>query len=192
MTPITRSDLSEYQTSENRLTPRLVPSWRSICSTHPSQTLEVMSPCLMFGEIPSQFASSFAMDPSSTLQRTLFRALYTIYHCTQRGSTALYTKGETLTLWIDALCINQRDVPEKNCQVPIMGSNYQRAKGAIGYVGSPSEGTDPINAILSMAWWANCPIIKPPDDLTTDRSDPRFQAWLHEAQKRASASRLQL
>jgi hypothetical protein len=37
-----------------------------------------------------------------------FHALYTIYHCTQRGSTALYTKGETLTLWIDALCINQR------------------------------------------------------------------------------------
>jgi hypothetical protein len=90
-----------------------------------------------------------------------FRVLYTIFHCSQQGTTALYNKGDTLALWIDALCINQRDVPEKNCQVPMMGNIYQLAKGAIGYVGSPSEGTDPNNAIRSMAWWANCPIITP-------------------------------
>jgi hypothetical protein len=113
-----------------------------------------------------------------------FRALYTIYHATRRGSTALYTEGEPLTLWIDALCINQRDTQEKNCQVPLMGTIYQQAKGAIGYVGSPREGTDPNNAIVSMSWWANCPIIKPPDDLTTDRTNPRFQSWFQEARKR--------
>lgn len=90
MTPITRSDLSEYQTSENRLTPRLVPSWRSICSTHPSQTLEAMSPCLMFGEIRSQFASSFAMDPSSTLQRTV-SAPFTPYIIVHSGARLHYT-----------------------------------------------------------------------------------------------------
>jgi hypothetical protein len=112
-----------------------------------------------------------------------FRVLYTIFHCSRKATTALYNRGDTFTLWIDALCINQQDVSEKNCQVPMMGKIYQLAKGAIGYVGSPSEGTDPNNAIHSMAWWANCPIIKPPDDLTTDQTDPRFQEWLEQAKK---------
>ena len=113
-----------------------------------------------------------------------FRALYTIFHASKNSSTSLYVKGETLTLWIDALCINQQDVPEKNAQVPLMGKIYQQAKGAIGYVGSPSVGTDPRNAIVSMAWWANCPTVQPPDDLPTDRTNPQFQAWLRDAQKK--------
>jgi hypothetical protein len=112
-----------------------------------------------------------------------FRVLYTITHCAARDSTQLYQKGDTLTLWIDALCINQKDVGEKNAQVPLMGRIYSQAKGAIGYVGSPSKGTDPNGAIHSMAWWANCPILKPPKDLTTDQSDPAFQTWLAGAQK---------
>jgi hypothetical protein len=112
-----------------------------------------------------------------------FRVLYTLQHCATRDSTQLYQKGETLTLWIDAICINQKDIAEKNCQVPLMGSIYRQARGAVGYVGSPSEGIDPNNAIHSMAWWANCPILKPPPDLTTDQSDPSFKAWLAQAQK---------
>ena len=80
-----------------------------------------------------------------------FRALYTVFHASRNNSTSLYREGETPTLWIDALCINQRDVAEKNFQVPMMGSIYQRSTGAIGYVRSPGEGTDPINAITSMA-----------------------------------------
>lgn len=123
MTPITRSDLSEYQTSENRLTPRLVPSWRSICSTHPSQTLEVVSPCL-FGEIPSQSASSFAMDPSSTLQRTL-SAPFTPYIIVHSGARLHYTPKARPSPSGLTLFASTNDVPEKNCQVPIMGSIYQ-------------------------------------------------------------------
>lgn len=92
-----------------------------------------------------------------------------------------YCIGETLTLWIDALCLNQRDIPEKNAQVSLVGRVYQLAKGAIGYVGTPSVRTDPKNAIASMAWLANCPIIEPPVDLTTNKIEPQFQAWLRDA-----------
>ena len=84
-----------------------------------------------------------------------FRALYTVFYASRNNSTSLYRKGETPTLWIDALCINQRDVVEKNFQVPMMGSIYQRSTGAVGYIGSPGEGTDPINAITSMAVCVN-------------------------------------
>jgi hypothetical protein len=111
-----------------------------------------------------------------------FRVLYTLQHCAARDTTQLYQKGETLTLWIDAICINQKDIAEKNCQVPLMERIYRQARGAIGYVGSPSEGVDPNNAIHSVAWSVNCPI-EPPPDLTTDQSDPRFKDWLAQAEK---------
>lgn len=104
-----------------------------------------------------------------------FRVLYTISFCAKHSRTALYEQHETLTLWIDAICINQSNVLEKNCQVPIMGNIYRNAKGAIGYVGAPSEGTNPNHAIHSMAWWANCPIIRPPEGLTKTRTTLDFR-----------------
>jgi hypothetical protein len=106
-----------------------------------------------------------------------FRTLYTIYHSTQRASTGLYRPGEQVTLWIDALCINQADVEEKNIQVPLMGRIYSQAIGAIGYIGAPAHGEDPHAGFHALAWFGNCPIIKPPEGIPADQSDPRFQEW---------------
>ncbi|KAK3068047.1 hypothetical protein LTR53_014679 [Teratosphaeriaceae sp. CCFEE 6253] len=38
-------------------------------------------------------------------------------------------------LWIDALCINQKDLAEKSAQVAIMGEIYARGKGNLIYLG---------------------------------------------------------
>ena len=39
------------------------------------------------------------------------------------------------TLWIDALCINQEDVRERQQQVGIMGSIYMKAARVVGWLG---------------------------------------------------------
>lgn len=43
--------------------------------------------------------------------------------------------GRTRALWIDYLCINQEDIPEKNKQVPLMKEIYQKSKHVMVYLG---------------------------------------------------------
>jgi hypothetical protein len=42
-------------------------------------------------------------------------------------------------LWIDALCINQKDVSEKEKQVGMMGTIFERAQNVVVWLGSESE-----------------------------------------------------
>jgi hypothetical protein len=44
-----------------------------------------------------------------------------------------------LWIWIDAFCINQRDIDERNMQVKRMGSIYQRADMVCAWVGRQAE-----------------------------------------------------
>jgi hypothetical protein len=50
------------------------------------------------------------------VRRNLWDALYHL-----RGA-------EVRTLWIDAICINQKNIPERNDQVQMMRQIYERAK----------------------------------------------------------------
>ena len=45
-------------------------------------------------------------------------------------------------LWIDAICINQNDTPEKNYQVPLMRYIYSQASKLIVWFGEPDEDTE--------------------------------------------------
>lgn len=47
-----------------------------------------------------------------------------------------------VTLWIDAICINQLDTDERNNQVLLMREIYSIAKHTIIYLGSSNESTD--------------------------------------------------
>lgn len=49
-------------------------------------------------------------------------------------------------LWIDALCINQDDVPEKNVQVSQMREVYAGAKRTVAYLGQPFDGLEALVA----------------------------------------------
>jgi len=46
-----------------------------------------------------------------------------------------YEKGEHRTLWVDALCINQGDILERNQQVSIMRDNYNGAQDVLIWLG---------------------------------------------------------
>ncbi|OCK83140.1 HET-domain-containing protein, partial [Lepidopterella palustris CBS 459.81] len=46
------------------------------------------------------------------------------------------------TLWVDALCINQSDILEKNIQVPLMGAIYSIAKSVLVWLGPQADGSE--------------------------------------------------
>ncbi|KAK5651247.1 hypothetical protein OQA88_12655 [Cercophora sp. LCS_1] len=66
----------------------------------------------------------------------------------------LRSKTITLPLWIDAICINQSDILERNAQVSMMSFIYSRAQKVIAWLGireiNPSV-ADPLR-ILSREW----------------------------------------
>jgi hypothetical protein len=45
------------------------------------------------------------------------------------------------TLWVDAVCINQADVPEKNAQIPLMARIYQRGVRTLIWLGEHDHQT---------------------------------------------------
>ena len=57
------------------------------------------------------------------VRRNLWQALYHL-----RGA-------ESRTLWIDALCINQKNIPERNEQVQMMRQIYERAQRVVIWLG---------------------------------------------------------
>lgn len=55
---------------------------------------------------------------------------------------------QTRTLWVDALCINQKDILERNSQVPRMDKVYKFATSVIVWLGEAANGSD--QAILTV------------------------------------------
>jgi hypothetical protein len=65
------------------------------------------------------------------VRENLWQALY---HIRQQNAT--------LQLWVDALCINQEDIPERNEQVSRMGTLYNQAEEVIVWLGPEKDGSD--------------------------------------------------
>jgi hypothetical protein len=51
----------------------------------------------------------------------------------------LRLRSRPRTLWIDAICIDQRSIQEKNQQVPIMGEIYRHASRTILWLGQDTD-----------------------------------------------------
>lgn len=49
---------------------------------------------------------------------------------------------EDMVLWIDAFCINQADIPERNSQVTMMGKIYKGAQNVIVWIGVTRDNSD--------------------------------------------------
>jgi hypothetical protein len=61
-------------------------------------------------------------------------------------------RSESMTLWADALCINQRDVTEREHQVRMMASIYHNARNVIAWIGE--EANDSGLAFNVIRTWA--------------------------------------
>ncbi|KAI2631810.1 HET-domain-containing protein [Hypoxylon sp. NC1633] len=70
-----------------------------------------------------------------------------LWHFRKYGSTNEQT-GEIKWLWVDAVCINQNDIPEKNHQVAMMGSIYHEASSVLSWLGPP--GPDRVDEALGI------------------------------------------
>ncbi|KAH8687097.1 heterokaryon incompatibility protein-domain-containing protein, partial [Tricladium varicosporioides] len=46
------------------------------------------------------------------------------------------------TLWVDAICINQSSIPERNQQVPLMGRIYRQASSVLIWLGAEADQSD--------------------------------------------------
>lgn len=51
-------------------------------------------------------------------------------------------------LWIDAICLNQADVDEKPCQVPLMGEIYREASNVLIWLGDATE--EELQAVITI------------------------------------------
>ena len=84
---------------------------------------------------------------------------------------ALYHVREeetTVRLWVDALCINQQDIPERNEQVSRMGTLYNQAKEVIVWLGPEKDGSD-----IAISFIKNS-VVPPTRGLSSDLSSHLF------------------
>ncbi|KAG8161307.1 hypothetical protein KVR01_009571 [Diaporthe batatas] len=65
-----------------------------------------------------------------------------------RALVDLRVRDKPRNLWVDALCINQSDVPERNKQVPLMCEIYRNALRTICYLGPEMKKTRRAYAML--------------------------------------------
>lgn len=106
-----------------------------------------------------------------------FQTLYTVYHALPSLVTEWYAPGDQVSLWIDAICINQSDVDEKEDQVRRMGQIYSQAAGAIGYIGRPPQGDNPFDSFRTLLWMGNDVGFTIPNDVPVDATQAWFGEW---------------
>lgn len=95
-----------------------------------------------------------------------FQTLYTVYHALPTLATEFCAPDEQFSLWIDAVCLNQSDVKEKDEQVRRMGQIYSHATGTIGYIGRPPKGKNPFDGFRTLLWMGNDMGFKTRDGVT--------------------------
>jgi hypothetical protein len=86
---------------------------------------------------PSYEALSYEWGSSSSKKHTirLNERLFSVRENLWRALYNLRDAREPRSLWIDALCINQDDIHERNCQVSRMGDIYSQAARVVAWIG---------------------------------------------------------
>ncbi|KAF4334656.1 heterokaryon incompatibility 6 OR allele [Fusarium beomiforme] len=86
-------------------------------------------------------------DPSITVTSRPVQVRRNLYEALK----SIRKRNEDLHLWVDAVCINQADIPEKNHQVAIMGEIFANAVGVISWLGPASDDSDMAMDLMSDA-----------------------------------------
>ena len=85
------------------------------------------------------------------------------------SSIAISALCVDMPIWVDAVCINQRDESEKAVQVRMMGSLYSRAEEVIVWLGPASDDSD--YAMKQLNDWSSNETFLTADSLTKLLSD---------------------
>ncbi|KAJ0114821.1 hypothetical protein J7T55_004563 [Diaporthe amygdali] len=67
----------------------------------------------------------------------------------------------TRTLWVDAICINQNDVKERNRQVGIMGIIYRQCKRVLIWLGESEAATSRMSRTSFCKWETDFSVLSP-------------------------------
>ncbi|KAL9046739.1 MAG: hypothetical protein Q9214_000504 [Letrouitia sp. 1 TL-2023] len=67
---------------------------------------------------------------------------------------SLRERNEPRILWVDAICINQRDTAERNEQVKVMGRIFEGAKRVLAWLGPQGEDSDLAFESLEQLVWS--------------------------------------
>ncbi|KAI1399222.1 heterokaryon incompatibility protein-domain-containing protein [Hypoxylon fuscum] len=90
-------------------------------------------------QLPRYQALSYVWgDPSDTIPISLSGSIFPVTVNLYQALIRLRSKNLG-PLWIDAICINQQDVPERNQQVLLMGPIYRRATRVVIWLGEDSR-----------------------------------------------------
>lgn len=97
---------------------------------------------------PEFTALSYAWgDPSKTKQIIVDSEPFDVTVNLELGLRTIRKRWGRRVLWIDAICINQKDDQEKNVQVPEMGRLYSTAPSVLAWLGPSST-----NIKLFVSW----------------------------------------
>ncbi|RAR16476.1 heterokaryon incompatibility protein [Stemphylium lycopersici] len=126
--------------------------------------------CLSYAWGKNKHNRSITLNNSSfVISSTLYVALEHLRHPSQKR-----------TIWIDAICINQADISERNAQVDMMGLIYHRAMRVVVWIGPATESSELAMGFLDMMATAS-----------TDRNPQiQFQGEDHVAREPEPGSRL--
>ncbi|KAL6412063.1 hypothetical protein AUP68_04444 [Ilyonectria robusta] len=103
-----------------------------ICRLHPQ----------LLSQNPQYEALSYTWDKKKSEPKfiTLNGESFTVQENVERAIRRLRQRKTPRTVWIDAICINQNDTDERNCQVLLMRDIYSKAQQVCIWLGEPTEG----------------------------------------------------
>jgi len=92
---------------------------------------------------PSYEALSYAWgDPKDTIPIVVNGRSFDVTANLLAGLKHNRRRNSSVLLWIDAICINQQDIPERNHQIQLMRDIYMQAEQALVWLGESSEDSD--------------------------------------------------
>ncbi|KAF2649452.1 hypothetical protein K491DRAFT_610731, partial [Lophiostoma macrostomum CBS 122681] len=106
-----------------------------------SGSLNCTLECVSLDNFPPFEALSYVWgDPGDTISMFCEGSLFEATRSLHTALTNLRLPNAVRTMWVDAICINQKDDVEKSRQVPLMGKIYSLAKKVVVWVGPFTRG----------------------------------------------------
>ncbi|KAK8006070.1 heterokaryon incompatibility protein-domain-containing protein [Apiospora marii] len=118
-----------------------------------------MPSCLLqafpIDEAPPYYALSYTWGDASITRPVLInkhKVVHTINAIaaitTLRQMLPLETIPNVRHIWLDAICIDQSNITEKNSQIPLMGDIYSKAKRVLVWLGEENDGSSAAMGLL--------------------------------------------